>query len=330
LLVFRYELDDALLHGAPAAFDARALTARLESIADAKGVASDVWTSGSKRDRFDIYYTDARGQDRTMRVNGVGEVLRDEPNGSLASTGAAFEALHRLHTSLYAGRAGEWIVAMSGLLLVTNLVIGLKLGWPRGGRRREALLPRVRGSLGARRLTLHRSIGLWIALPLVLVAACGVALVFRPEIEAWLRAGIDAPTRTAAGADRATPWITPDVAVRVAMARLPDATLTALVLPEQERPWYRVRLLTPAEGARIWGTTTLFVDAGSGRVLSDHRAERSSSARAFVDLLYPLHTGQQGGMVLRALLLAISVLLITLVVLGLRRALAPASKGGAS
>jgi uncharacterized iron-regulated membrane protein len=91
--------------------------------------------------------------------------------------------------------------------------------------------------------------------------------------------------------------------MRDALDRNPGAMLTALVMPGAEAPWYRVRLRTIDEAPRIWGTTTLFYSTDEGRLLLEQRAGRVSAARRCIDALYPLHTGQIGGGLLRAVVL---------------------------
>ena len=123
----------------------RALGARIEAIARANGKVSSMWASGRAADRFDIYYADASGAERVMRVDGVGGILREVSADALVAGGGIFNALTKIHESLLAGETGSWIVGISGALLLVNLMLGLKLAWPRTGTWRGSLYGRPGG-----------------------------------------------------------------------------------------------------------------------------------------------------------------------------------------
>ena len=45
-----------------------------------------------------------------------------------------------------------------------------------------------------------------------------------------------------------------------------------VIFPGDESQWYRIRVLQPGESRRVFGTTTVFVDAHSGEVLGEFNA----------------------------------------------------------
>src|SRR6185312_6934400 len=130
LLTFRQELDNATLrrHGAPVV--TAGLGHRIELIQHAGGRVTSLWVADFGADQFDLRYVDA-GTERLMRVDGAGRVLRDGLENALLVNGGFFRTLTLIHTSLLAGDTGEWIIALSGFLLVVNVALGLKLAWPR-------------------------------------------------------------------------------------------------------------------------------------------------------------------------------------------------------
>src|SRR3546814_1895563 len=75
-----------------------------------------------------------------------------------------------LHPDLL-GAWGSWIVSISGLLLCSNLLLGLIAAWPRRGTWRTALLPIRKGPAAARLYSWHRAVGLWAVLPAFAIAA---------------------------------------------------------------------------------------------------------------------------------------------------------------
>src|SRR3546814_18672476 len=63
-----------------------------------------------------------------------------------------------LHHDLL-GAWGSWIVSISGLLLCSNLLLGLIAAWPRRGTWRTALLPIRKGPAAARLRSDERRVG---------------------------------------------------------------------------------------------------------------------------------------------------------------------------
>ncbi|MFO1400006.1 MAG: PepSY-associated TM helix domain-containing protein [Steroidobacteraceae bacterium] len=317
LLVFRWELDDAALRSPTVALDAAALATRIEAIERDQGRVDSVWTSGSRLGRFDIYYADAAGAGRTLRVDGAGHPLRDAADTSLVGNGGLYNTLSTLHQTLFAGAAGAWIIGLSGLLLVSNLAIGLRLAWPRARQWAMAMLARPTGAGYSRLAGWHRLLGLWLVVPAILIAGSGTLLAFKDTAERVLGAQRPEPDPALAGGNgrRGTG---PAAVIDAALARYRGATLTALVMPGEGAPWYRVRLRTAQEEPRIWGTTTLYFSATDGRLLLAQPADTAKVGRRFIDALYPVHTGQIGGAALRAVAALTGAGLVAMFVLGFR------------
>ncbi len=311
LIVFRWELDDAMLPGAAAAADPAALGSRIEQLRAEGSEVSSMWTSSGPADRFDIFHARG-GVDHATRVNGAGDVLRDRAGDTLAD-GGVWDALTRTHQNLLQGDVGKWIVAVSGALLLSNLILGLKLAWPRRGGARGAMLTAPRGPVQARTYAWHRLLGLWAGIPAVVMVTAGLLLVFHGEVESALgveHAPAAAPSVPAGGG------IGPGEAMRLALARYPAARISGVSLPSAESPQYRIRLNVPGETGRIYGATTVVLAQADGRVLLDHDARRPGAGRWFNDTLYPFHTGQMAGPVGRLMVTALGLWLITITSLG--------------
>jgi uncharacterized iron-regulated membrane protein len=162
---------------------------------------------------------------------------------------------------------------------------------------------------------IHRTLGLWIGIPLLIVFAAGVALSFDDDIESAL--GVVLPPPVGAPPLAGT-GITPEQALDTVLARFPGSTLTALSMPTPDAAWYRVRVHAPGEVPRMYGTTTAFVGAANGALLLEYPAATASFARSFYDALYPLHTGELGGVVGRLVLLVLGLALLVMGVFGIR------------
>ncbi len=318
VLVFQWELDDASVPGPPMPVDARALGARIGSIDQQLGPVSSLWATGMAANRFDIYYEDRAGRPRVMRVDGAGRVLRDRSEDMLLSYGT----LSSFHQTLLSGPFGSWIVGLSGALLCTNLVLGLKLALPPGARWRRILFAKIARPAAARRYGLHRMIGIWIALPAFAIASTGVLLVFEDPLEQTLHALVampleEAPTTPVSLGPIPEELTTAAAALAVALKTYSGSKISALVLPQPGHSWWRVRLRRNGELPRIWGTTTVFVSETGARVI-DERGARSAWARRALDTLYPLHTGQIAGYPGRIALLLTGAAMLSLAWFGFR------------
>lgn len=313
ILVFRWELDDASVGGTWAAADAAALGSRIEAIEKEGGKVGSMWSNAMDADRFDIDYTDTAGAERVLRVDGAGRVLRDRSADLMLSQGGIYDSLTRFHHSLFAGSTGVWIVAISGALLLSNLIFGLRLALPRLAMWRRALFTKPVGGGHAQLYGWHRVVGLWGTVPALIVVAAGVLIVLTDELESVLDSSVPMPVAAAASSG---PGIGAGQALALAQARFPGSTISALAMPGEGEPWYRVRVRAPEEIARMWGTTTIFVSSADGSVVGEHPAQTASAGRSFAEFVFPLHTGQIAGTGGRVALLLIGAWLITMIVLG--------------
>jgi uncharacterized iron-regulated membrane protein len=314
LIVFRWDIDDAGVAGSRAAFQAEHLGARLDSLITQPDThVSSVWSANNSASRFDIFYSHA-DTDRTLRVDGQGAPLRDRRNDTL-SDGNIFDRLSDLHMALMLGDTGRAFLGISGILLLTNIGLGLKLAWPRAGQWIKAL-GRPKGKAAVPLLYgWHRMLGLWMAVPAFITISAGVLLAFDGSLEGLFKAEIPAP---AAAASTSEDWIKPSAALSAAIAPYPGATLSGLSMPDADTPWYKIRLRAKGEMPRIWGLTTLYVNAHDGHILSNYDARQAHGpARLMLDTIYPLHTGQIGGVTGRIVQLLIGLWLIAMIGMGI-------------
>jgi uncharacterized iron-regulated membrane protein len=308
---FRSELDDAFLGRSAVALDTAKLGVGIEALQAQGAQVSSVWASGGRHGQFDAYVT-RTGGDYTVRIDGMGRIHRDRSDSELVSNGALFETLTLFHQTLLLGNTGTVIIGISGVLLILNIAIGITIAWRRRGIL-KLMTRRPTGSSIALLLGWHRLIGLWFAAPALVLVCAGVALAFEGQVERLVSGEMPAPSNAPEQLQVRT---RPGEAIATALKQFPGAELTALVMPADETPWYRVRVLAPNELPRKYGNSTVYISPFDGRVLLRHDARRSAAGRKLVETLYPLHTGQIGGLPGRLLSLAFGFALVTLVVLG--------------
>jgi uncharacterized iron-regulated membrane protein len=316
LLTFRQEIDNFLVGGTHAPLNVESMGQRIGSIQAAGGTVASVWVFNFTATRFDILYADREHHERKMRVDGTGRILRDGPAGGRFANGAFFQTLTEIHTTLLVGEAGRWIIAGSGLVLLSNLVLGLKLAWPRKGYWRRSLALRTSRNAAANFYGLHRTLGLYIGGPLLVLVAAGILLCFADDIQAALHLERDAPARSVVASRGVA--ATPAKALTTALARFPGATLTSLSMPNPSRPFYRVQLRIPGEVLRMYGQTTIYLSARDCAVAKEYSAVSASPARLVLDWIYPLHTAELGGVAARGILVLVGVSLLTMGFFGIR------------
>jgi uncharacterized iron-regulated membrane protein len=316
LLVYRLEIYDALIPGAQKPIDMAAVEQTLIRLEhDNPGwTRNSIWASGSGAHRFDIVLDTPDGShNRYWRVDGAGQVLQIGPVSDDGGGSHFFNTLTRLHYTLFLGDTGRWIIAASGLLLISNIIIALKMAWPRKGQALDVLKPANRGNLRAKLFSWHRAIGLWLAFPAMIMVLFGVGEAFEDEIGGWLGVKADGPE--AAQIAAVTPAIGLNAAVKSALPLYPAAAISGIGFPSADAPWYTITLRQPAEPVKAYGRTKVWVGT-DGRVLKTHDPLKASAAWQFTKFLYPAHTGEAFGSLGRALAFVIGLWLLGMGALG--------------
>ncbi len=318
LLVFQGELDQASIDRETHPLDVAALG---RAIAEAQADNPDrripyVYASRGNPDRFDIYLVDGEGKSRIRHVDGDGAVLRERPSNHDFLNAGILKIAHTWHETMFAGEWSAWLVGTSGFLLLTNLILGLKLAWPQAGRWGRALAPAKAKGGAAKAYGWHRALGLWLGIPAILIVTTGILQVWGGPLYDWLGPVSASPTVTRTGDPAAVP-VSPDAAIETALARYPGARLSILTMPRADAYWYRVTIRQPEEPRRIFGTTQVYVDAANGQILADHDALKEGPGPAFLNAIYPIHTGEYVGTIGRVIVLVIAIWLVSMVCLGI-------------
>lgn len=312
LLVFGGELDDATLKAPHVATDLAAIDAALarRTAADPGKRVIAVRATAGKPDRYDVTLGDA-GKTATLRIDGAGHTLRYRAPGKRIGQGGLFVLAYDLHESLLSGRRGEWLVGVSGLLLLSSIGLGAVLAWPARGQWRNAVRPRSPRSTPARMYSWHRAVGLWAVAPALLSIGCGTAMVFSAQAGADAAAPLSAPPATGKPIAMAA-------AIDRARSRFPRAAFSGVRFPTAEAPYYTVQLRQPGEAGRIYGSTQVSVSAADGRIVDIVDPFAMAVGARTLDLLYPIHTGEIAGIGGRIAALLIGLWLVAMTIFGFR------------
>jgi len=308
LIAFHWEISDASISGQHHPTDLAAIERRIDRISETDGGRiTEIWTTAGLPDRYNIYYEDRAGGSRSVRILGDGSVIDRPRNDETRIMGF----LVGFHHDLF-GAWGNWIVSISGLLLCSNLLLGLCVAWPKRGTWRIALTPARRGPVAARLYSWHRAVGLWAVVPALVIAATGTMLKFESGMAGLVGADdVSLPANPPSGDP-----IGFAAAAGAALAAIPGSSLTQVAWPEDDDATYRVRVRAPGEIRRAYGGSIVLIDSNNGSVRGTYPIAEAEPARGFMSALFPIHTGEAGGTIGRMLLVAVGLWLITMIVAG--------------
>ena len=297
VLVFHRSIDDRLIGARPEGIDFKKVDVALGRLqaAPATSNLASVVPSGGAVGQLDVLYRTAHGGLTAIRLDGSsGAVRRISAWTSPINQLAPLRLVFLLHKQLLAGEQGEFVVGLSGVLLVVNVVIGLKIAWPRPGQwRRMWDFGQVRAPL-MRRRAMHRAVGLSLAPLLLVTALTGLEMIWRKPLQSMLSVSPE-PAPKIAAAREASPFIPLSAAVAVAGGTFPKASFAGADLPSTARPFYTVRLRQPGELRQVFGSSLVDVDATNGGVLAARDGGRTPWQDGVIAAAYPLHVWEWGG-----------------------------------
>lgn len=222
--------------------------------------------------------------------------------------------LFKLHTDLFAGTTGIWVVGLSGLVLVLLCVSGMVLWWP--GVRRWWIAVTVKWKRF--NYDLHRAGGFWTLLFVLLIALTGSGLVFYSTAGQLLHWMTGTTMRTAppptVSATETAPVPLREV-FQAAQDTLPDATPTFLYRPQSPQDPVLVRFRMTGE-LHPNGRSFVYVHPYAGTILQVDRAVEGPLGARLQHALYPLHIGSFGGVIVKGLYALLGVVPAGLVVSG--------------
>lgn len=315
VLVFHRELDDwtAGVHSRPLNLQHIAATVDALHATYPEDRITDLVATGGAANAFDLYIVDPKGHTRIARLEGTGEVVITRPYDFAFFQRGVFQILLQFHTMLFSEPTGRLVIGTSGFFLLLSVIFGLQMAWPGRGQWRQRLLPARQQNSTMTWLSWHRALGLWFALPALVLLTAGILLGWAEPLKA--RFGGFAPPPKYSLPPHATPVGIAEAAA-VAMQRYPGARLTVAEFPSPDHPYYRFRLLPDSEPRRVFGDTVVYVAAGSPTVIGDYDVRTAPFAALFLMDTYPAHTGEWIGLPGRLLAFVTGLLLIVLILLG--------------
>jgi uncharacterized iron-regulated membrane protein len=224
----------------------------------------------------------------------TGAVLANRKQGSY------FVSFSRkLHTELFMGDAGNWVVSAIGLLTLMSVITGIYLWWPRGGAWRRALSFHPSRRASVIHFELHRISGFYLATVVFVVTASGLFLATPAPFLSAIGAFADVsryPERVPSSSPKAgAKSITLAEVERRVLSHVPGAMITGFFIPRDHGEAVAAFFRHPAEPSSEFGRSAIWVDRFSGQILYVRSYGEMSGADRFLTVQYLLHNGEIAG-----------------------------------
>ncbi len=207
----------------------------------------------------------------------------------------------RLHYTLALGLGGAKFVGFIGLGLLFSTLTGLILWWPNPGKIKNALT--IKGNTSPERFNydLHKTFGFYSSLILFFLIPSGVYLIF-PEYGRTLvnvfspvkdpypiyRSGIPTTDKSKISLNKVK---------EIADARFPDGEYRFISIPENEQDVYFVGKPGSNDVNQKSPYRRLWIDQYNGKIIHVQDKTTRSAGDAFVEWVYPLHSGEAFGFI---------------------------------
>jgi uncharacterized iron-regulated membrane protein len=294
-LVFARSIDDVNLGASGQPTDPVAVGRVIDAIQRAGGTVDQFFVSGGTAGQIDIVTQKPGGERELVRIDGAsGRVLRVSSASASIPHNTLARSIFLLHRQLLCGEVGRWLMAISGLLLISNVLIGLRLAWPGRGRWRAALLPGIGKKSVVNMFSWHRATGLWLTPTLLVTATTGVLLEFTTALERVVGAETALPAECAEIAPT-QPAISIVAAQQSAYRAFPGSSIAVVTFPTPLTSCYKIQMRQPSEIRRVFGTSFVYVNARTGTVVEAYDATRAPIPQKMLAGIYAVHSGEWGG-----------------------------------
>ncbi|MBD2040612.1 PepSY-associated TM helix domain-containing protein [Microcoleus sp. FACHB-672] len=203
--------------------------------------------------------------------------------------------IYDLHYKLLAGETGMKVVGICGILLLLLSITGIIL-WP--GWKKLISGFKIRWNSPSRLINydLHKVGGIFSAIFLIIIAFTGTAIIFYTEFEntVYSITQTSHPPELTSKVVKNKPVMSIDAILKKADAALPGAKTTFVSLPNQPEKIIQVRKKFPQEITPN-GNSRIYLDQYSGQVLRIENALKAPLANRIINLQFPLHIGNYGG-----------------------------------
>lgn len=241
-------------------------------------------------------------------------------------------SIYQIHASLLTARLGVKIgqigfdtVCFFGLFLFISALTGLYLWWPRWGKFKKAVTIKRGASLERFYFDLHKITGFYSSIILLILAFTGFSFSYADYIKPLIRSfsavktkHLEEPDVKSVVINNAQP-LSITRAVTIAGSIFPDAELRGVETPDDEEGIYIITKRQSGEANRRWSRSKVWIDQYSGKVLAIQNPNQFTAGETFLNLMWPLHSGEALGLAGRILWCVIGLAPLVLYISGILR-----------
>ena len=209
-----------------------------------------------------------------------------------------FNFLFELHSALLLGENGKPLLAAIALSYLFLLATGLVLWWPRNWW--QAWRMRFDGGATRSLFDLHRVAGSLLGLVIAVSVASGAYMAWKPLSRFVTTVSGDAPAQPPTVAPVPGAAASLLAMAGTAHALFPHAAIGYIQLAPQRSKPVRFRMKLP-DDPHPNGLTSVWFHPTTGAVLAVHRWDQLDAGTKGNSYIYPLHTGELGGVAHEAL-----------------------------
>lgn len=235
--------------------------------------------------------------------------------------------IYALHWQLLSGKTGQVVMGIAGLVMLAMLGTGLAIWWPRAGQWRRALHWKPRAARLRRLYDLHKLMGVFGIVVLMVVTATGALLALPDQVRPVVgRVSPLFATPMPSVMPRAGGALSLDILAARGRSLFPNSRLAWIETPADPTGAVRINLWQAGEPSRRFPRTNVWLDPYTGAVLTVRDGVRESGGDVVLNWLHPLHDGAAFGLVGRVLALLSGLVALGLAVTGWWRWLARLSR----
>jgi uncharacterized iron-regulated membrane protein len=236
--------------------------------------------------------------------------------------------LFLLHSQLLAGETGKLVAGVGALILILLAGTGLIVWWPRRApwrawrQWRASLTVEHRHGITRTTHDLHRAVGFYSSVFLLLAGFTGASLIFTRSFERaayWLTlsrpASADEQVAAPAAAAPGRASLSLDSLLLIAERAQPGGAISYLYFPSVSNGAFGVRKRLPGE-EHPNGKSFVYLDPTDGRLVSVEDGSRAPRGARLYSILYPIHIGAIGGAWTRVVAVLVGLALAALPVTG--------------
>lgn len=260
-------------------------------------------------------------EDQTVLLDVMVNPFTAEVLGQRRWGGYLMSCLYKMHFTLLSGKRGETIVGVIGLLLICSVVSGVVLWWRQPGKFLQAFTFRHRSSPVRQIYDLHKTVGAYACIVLVVAAFSGISMIFPQYMKSALSMILPVEQLPPSGISKIETGggqkINIHEVASIARDFFPRAKLQRIYFPSSTEAAFRIIMRQPGEIRQTSGSTQLWISAYNGEIRKTQEPQTMSSRDTLLSWMFPIHNGEALGMPGRVLMFLAGFAPIHLYVTGL-------------